>query len=210
MALWQYLRRWRSGRRDARRARASTASLPLQADHGSLARKRRRRWWALTVPVRHKACDTLTRARRRRQGRPIYIQHLGQINMKKMYEVTTEERMLKFHVQEYERCANYIMPACSIVAGRHIDQTFAIIDLKGARRGRGRGPAASARRGPRRPAREPRRRRVGTHGVAARPAATSGGAGRREPKCEGWLGSGVAGACTRGPVRRAPRTRRVM
>ncbi len=109
MALWQYLRRWRSGRRDARRARASTASLPLQADHGSLARKRRRRWWALTVPVRHKACDTLTRARRRRQGRPIYIQHLGQINMKKMYEVTTEERMLKFHVQEYERCANYIM-----------------------------------------------------------------------------------------------------
>ena len=69
----------------------------------------------------------------RRQGRPIYIQHLGQINMKKMYEVTTEERMLKFHVQEYERCACYIMPACSIVAGRHIDQTFAIIDLKGAR-----------------------------------------------------------------------------
>ncbi|KAK9838539.1 hypothetical protein WJX81_006074 [Elliptochloris bilobata] len=64
-------------------------------------------------------------------GRPIYIQHLGQINMKKMYEVTTEERMLKFHVQEYERCARYIMPACSIVAGRHIDQTFAIIDLKG-------------------------------------------------------------------------------
>ena len=40
--------------------------------------------------------------------------------------------MLKFHVQEYERCARYIMPACSIVAGRHIDQTFAIIDLKGA------------------------------------------------------------------------------
>lgn len=69
------------------------------------------------------------------QGRPIYIQHLGQINMKKMYEVTTEERMLKFHVQEYERCARYIMPACSIVAGRHIDQTFAVIDLKGARGG---------------------------------------------------------------------------
>jgi len=149
MALWQYLRHSRSGRRDARRARASTACLTLQADHGSLTRKRRRRRWALTVFVRHKACDTLTRARRRRQGRPIYIQHLGQINMKKMYEVTTEERMLKFHVQEYERCANYIMPACSIVAGRHIDQTFAIIDLKGARRGRGHGPAASARRSPR-------------------------------------------------------------
>ena len=39
--------------------------------------------------------------------------------------------MIRFHVQEYERCARCIMPACSIVAGRHIDQTFAIIDVKG-------------------------------------------------------------------------------
>ncbi len=29
----------------------------------------------------------------------MYIQHVGSINMKKMYELTTEERMLKFHVQ---------------------------------------------------------------------------------------------------------------
>ena len=48
-----------------------------------------------------------------------------------MAEVTTEDRMIRFHVQEYERCARCIMPACSIVAGRHIDQTFAIIDVKG-------------------------------------------------------------------------------
>ena len=65
------------------------------------------------------------------QGRPIFIQHLGAINYKKMSEITTEDRMIKFHVQEYERCARCIMPACSIVAGRHIDQTFAIIDVKG-------------------------------------------------------------------------------
>lgn len=65
------------------------------------------------------------------QGRPIYIQHLGQVNIKKIYEVTTEERMLKFHVQEYERCIQYIMPACSKVSGRHIEQTFAILDVKG-------------------------------------------------------------------------------
>ncbi|CAL8462059.1 g1590 [Coccomyxa elongata] len=64
-------------------------------------------------------------------GRPIYIQHLGAIHYKKLEAVTTEERMIKFHVQEYERCARVIMPACSIVAGRHIDQTFAIIDVKG-------------------------------------------------------------------------------
>ena len=66
------------------------------------------------------------------QGRPIYIQHLGQVNIKKIYDITTEERMLKFHVQEYERCIQYIMPACSKVAGRHIEQTFAILDVKGA------------------------------------------------------------------------------
>ena len=65
------------------------------------------------------------------QGRPIYVQHLGMIDMKKMLEVTDEERIIKFHVQEYERCARYIMPACSRAAGRHIDQTFAIIDVKG-------------------------------------------------------------------------------
>lgn len=65
------------------------------------------------------------------QGRPIYIQHLGQVNIKKIYDITTEERMLKFHVQEYERCIQYIMPACSKVAGRHIEQTFAILDVKG-------------------------------------------------------------------------------
>lgn len=33
------------------------------------------------------------------QGRPIYVQHLGQINAKALYELTTEDRMLKFHVQ---------------------------------------------------------------------------------------------------------------
>ncbi|KAK9798606.1 hypothetical protein WJX73_008330 [Symbiochloris irregularis] len=64
-------------------------------------------------------------------GRPVYIQHIGQINVKRIYELTTEERATRFHVQEYERCARCIMPACSRAAGHHIDQTFAIIDAKG-------------------------------------------------------------------------------
>lgn len=65
------------------------------------------------------------------QCRPIYIQHLGQVNIKKIYDVTTEDRMLKFHVQEWERCIKYIFPACSKVGGRHIDQVFSILDVKG-------------------------------------------------------------------------------
>lgn len=64
-------------------------------------------------------------------GRPVSIQHLGSIDLKKIKEVTTMERMVKFHIQEYERFLSQIAPVCSRVAGRHIDQTFAILDVKG-------------------------------------------------------------------------------
>ncbi len=33
------------------------------------------------------------------QGRPVYIQQLGQLQFKKLCELTSEERMIKFHVQ---------------------------------------------------------------------------------------------------------------
>ena len=109
------------------------------------------------------------------QGRPVYIQHLGAIKVKQLAEITTEDRMIRFHVQacgtvavwqhavncfilfaargeecwqvllptlaltpasrpwpcqEYERCLKYIFPSCSKKAGKHIDQTFAIMDVK--------------------------------------------------------------------------------
>lgn len=66
-----------------------------------------------------------------KMGRPVYIQQIGQLQFKKLQELTTEERMMKFHVQEYERCVRYILPACSMAAGKNIEQTFAILDLKG-------------------------------------------------------------------------------
>ena len=66
-----------------------------------------------------------------RLGRPVYIQHLGQINVRALQKVTTEERMLKYHVQEYERALRYIFPACSLLAGHQISQTLAVMDLKG-------------------------------------------------------------------------------
>lgn len=40
--------------------------------------------------------------------------------------------MIKFHIQEYERCGKIIMPICSNLQGRQIDQTFGIMDVKGA------------------------------------------------------------------------------
>ena len=34
-----------------------------------------------------------------RQGRPIYIQLLGKIDISTLKKITTEERMVKFHIQ---------------------------------------------------------------------------------------------------------------
>lgn len=65
------------------------------------------------------------------QGRPVYIQLLGKIDIHTLKQITTEERMIKFHIQEYERCGKVIMPICSRLAGRQIDQTFGIMDVKG-------------------------------------------------------------------------------
>ena len=66
-----------------------------------------------------------------RSGRPMTIQHLGQVQPKKIQQITSEDRMVKFHIQEYERFLVRIAPVCSRVAGRHIDQSLAILDVKG-------------------------------------------------------------------------------
>eukprot|EP00983_Pelagomonas_calceolata_P008468 276820-Pelagomonas_calceolata.AAC.3 len=68
------------------------------------------------------------------QGRPVYIQLLGKVNVEAMKRVTSEQRMIKFHIQEYERCRKVILPVCSKLAGRNIDQTFGIMDVKGGQR----------------------------------------------------------------------------
>jgi hypothetical protein len=69
-----------------------------------------------------------------KQGRPVTIQHLGQVNPKRINQITTEDRMVRYHIQEYERFLKKIAPVCSRVAGRHIDQTMAILDVKGVPR----------------------------------------------------------------------------
>jgi len=51
--------------------------------------------------------------------------------MKALSAITTEERLLKFLVSEYERCNNERFPACSIVQGKHIETSCTILDLSG-------------------------------------------------------------------------------
>ncbi|KAF9581492.1 cytosolic factor, phosphatidylinositol/phosphatidylcholine transfer protein [Lunasporangiospora selenospora] len=65
-----------------------------------------------------------------KEGRPIYIEHIGVIDIKTLFKITDEERMTKQHVLSYERLIRDRMPACSKRAGRHIEQCCTILDLK--------------------------------------------------------------------------------
>ncbi|KXZ51116.1 hypothetical protein GPECTOR_14g97 [Gonium pectorale] len=64
-------------------------------------------------------------------GRPLYIELLGRTDPARLLEVTSLERLLEYHVCEWERLKREILPACSVLAGRPIITKSVILDLKG-------------------------------------------------------------------------------
>lgn len=66
-----------------------------------------------------------------RIGRPIYIEELGNLQTSKLREFTTEERMLRFHVAEWELMNKSRFPAASVAAGRQVFTSYTLLDLKG-------------------------------------------------------------------------------
>ncbi|KAK2594828.1 cytosolic factor, phosphatidylinositol/phosphatidylcholine transfer protein [Conoideocrella luteorostrata] len=66
-----------------------------------------------------------------KDGRPLYIETLGGINMPAMLKITTAERMLTNLAVEYERVSDPRLPACSRKAGYLLETSCSIMDLKG-------------------------------------------------------------------------------
>ncbi|KAK4250024.1 CRAL-TRIO domain-containing protein [Corynascus novoguineensis] len=66
-----------------------------------------------------------------KDGRPVYIEQLGGIDLTAMYKITTAERMLTNLAVEYERVADPRLPACSRKAGTLLETCCSIMDFKG-------------------------------------------------------------------------------
>ncbi|KAG2489044.1 hypothetical protein HYH03_012481 [Edaphochlamys debaryana] len=66
-----------------------------------------------------------------RFGRPVYIELSGRTDAAKILEGTTLERLLDYHVWEWEKLTRQILPACTLIAGRPIITRNVILDLNG-------------------------------------------------------------------------------
>jgi CRAL/TRIO domain len=64
-------------------------------------------------------------------GRPVYIEQLGKVDLTAMYKITTQERMLQNLVVEYEKLDDPRLPACSRKADHLLETCCTIMDLKG-------------------------------------------------------------------------------
>ena len=64
-------------------------------------------------------------------GRPIYIELYDKTDVNELFKITTEDKMVKYYIKQYERQVKYIFPACSAVVKRPVEQSCTILDANG-------------------------------------------------------------------------------
>lgn len=62
-------------------------------------------------------------------GRPLYIERPGLIKIEELFQLSSEERLVKHFIQSYEMLLKLRFPACSAVANTRIEQGLNILDL---------------------------------------------------------------------------------
>ena len=62
-------------------------------------------------------------------GRPFYIERFGILDVPKLMQISTEERMVKHYIKEYEILMKLRFPSASAAAGKRIEQGLTVIDL---------------------------------------------------------------------------------
>ncbi|KAL4452938.1 hypothetical protein ABPG74_002503 [Tetrahymena malaccensis] len=65
-----------------------------------------------------------------KQGRPVYIERLGKLNLNKLFEVVTQERLVKYYIQFYEKIIKYVFQQCTSAKGQQVDKMVVILDCK--------------------------------------------------------------------------------
>ncbi|OCH86026.1 hypothetical protein OBBRIDRAFT_821263 [Obba rivulosa] len=65
-----------------------------------------------------------------KDGRPIYIERLGKLDIKALYAITTQERQLQRLVYEYEKFLTERLPACARAVGHPVETSCTILDLQ--------------------------------------------------------------------------------
>lgn len=66
-----------------------------------------------------------------RQGRPIYIKCLGQLDAERLVASVPPERVAEYFAHESERNTTHRLPACSLASGHLVETMITILDCQG-------------------------------------------------------------------------------